>query len=432
MLVFAETITPRLQYIVDFAGSLLGSRRLRVTADLQEFESSAEPRINYSATSLPGNIFWIKPVSLLFEKMIEPRPVTCFTHGQTKAFYKTDGDIPFDIFAATFYLLSRYEEYLPHRKDDYGRYDHENALAFRENFLHIPLVNVWFGELRKSLRLRFPAAGFPEPSFQCIPTYDIDEAYSFRYKDWKRSAGGALKSLLQMDFKQFRLRRKVLNGELPDPYDAFDRMDDLHRPLAFKPLYFFLVAGKNGKYDKNILPAEKAMQSLIRRHAEKYVIGVHPSWQSGDDPALLKQEMEMLEQVTKLRIRSSRQHYIRFTLPGTYRSLVAAGIRDDYSMGYGRINGFRASAATPFYWYDLEKEQTTPLRIHPFCYMEANSFFEQKSAPAEALDEMRRYYKAVKEVNGTLILIWHNTFLGTAERFRGWGEVYSRFLQEVR
>ena len=100
-------------------------------------------------------------------------------------------------------------------------------------------------------------------------------------------------------------------------------------------------------------------------------------------------------------------------------------------MGYGSINGFRASVASPFFWYDLEKEQRTNLLIHPFCFMEANSFFEQKFTPQQALEEMRHYLKVVKAVNGTLISIWHNTFLGTDKKFKGWRDLYAQFLNEV-
>ena len=63
--------------------------------------------------------------------------------------------------------------------------------------------------------------------------------------------------------------------------------------------------------------------------------------------------------------------------------------------------------------------------------MEANSFFEQRSTPQQALEEMRHYFREVKKVNGMLITIWHNTFLGTEPLFSGWRDVYARFVKEV-
>ena len=71
----------------------------------------------------------------------------------------------------------------------------------------------------------------------------------------------------------------------------------------------------------------------------------------------------------------SRQHFIRFTLPDTYRQLINAGIKEEFSMGYGSVNGFRASVALPFYWFDLEKNEATSLLVYLFCFMDANSFF---------------------------------------------------------
>ncbi|HKZ65934.1 MAG TPA: hypothetical protein VJ111_06255, partial [Chitinophagaceae bacterium] len=136
--------------------------------------------------------------------------------------------------------------------------------------------------------------------------------------------------------------------------------------------------------------------------------------------------------ITNNRILSSRQHYIRFVLPETFRRLTENGIEFDFSMGYGSTNGFRASVSSPFYWYDLEKEKQTELILFPFCYMEANSFYEQKYTAQQALDEMRYYYDIVKSVNGTFIMIWHNQFLGTDKLYDGWKEVYEKFIKEVR
>src|SRR5260370_37241730 len=96
----------------------------------------------------------------------------------------------------------------------------------------------------------------------------------------------------------------------------------------------------------------------------------------------------------------SRQHYIRFTLPGTYRLLLQYGIDRDFSMGYGSINGFRASVASTFYWYDLEKEEKTGLRIFPFCFMDGNSYYEQHYTPAQAMAELLHYYRLVLKSTG--------------------------------
>ena len=398
-----------------------------------DFEQYDGVKINYSNLEIPNSKFQIPTISLLFENDIKEQLIECFTVDGYKAFFKTNNsDFPFDIFAASFYLLSRYEEYLPHEKDMYGRYAHENSLAFKEGFLKLPLVNIWINDLAEKLKKKFSIFNPRFSIFNFIPTYDIDIAYSYKNKGSARNLGGALKSIATFQLSSFVKRIAVLTGTRRDPFDTFDWLDSLHQQYYLNPFYFFLVAKKNALYDKNILPHTKVMHQLVQRHEKKYSIGIHPSWQSGDDLLILKKEKKYLEDVSGKAIMNSRQHYIRFNLPDSYRRLINIGITNDYSMGYGSINGFRASVASPFYWFDLKKNEQTSLRIHSFCYMEANSYYEQKLSANEAYDEMMYYYSVCKEVNGTFICIWHNHSLGSDKQiYQGWNKVYKKFLNTV-
>ncbi len=429
VLIYSHITSPRLQYICSFIFKDLMGVDFIITIDSDEFRSYDGVKINYSDTIIQNSKFKIQNCNLLFEEIILPQRIVCFSWNNTKAFFKTgSSDFPFDIFAASFYLLARYEEYLPHEKDMYGRYAHENSLAFKEGFLNFPLVNIWVKEFTSALKQVFPEFKVQNLIFKTVPSYDIDIAYSYKHKGLLRTIGGF--------FKSPSLERiSVLFGSKKDPFDSYDWLDELHKQYNLQPLYFFLVAERNSVYDKNILPQKDAMWKLVKKHAKKYSIGLHPSWKSGDDNSLLKIEKEQLEAMCERGpnpVTNSRQHYIRFNLPQGYQRLIDAGITDDHSMGYGSINGFRASVASPFYWYDLEKEEQTSLRVHPFCFMDANSFYEQRSAASETYDEMVHYYKQCKEVGGILITIWHNNFLGSDKMFEGWKEMYRRFIAQVQ
>ena len=122
MIVYSSSITHRLRYICDFIGNQLIGKPFQLTDRKVEFLDFRGLRINYSAEKITEDEFSLQPHSLLFDQGIKPQVVDCFEVNGQKAFFKTSGDFPFDIFAATFYLLSRYEEYLPHQKDMYGRY----------------------------------------------------------------------------------------------------------------------------------------------------------------------------------------------------------------------------------------------------------------------------------------------------------------------
>ncbi|TMI82573.1 MAG: hypothetical protein E6H10_09380 [Bacteroidetes bacterium] len=434
MLFYSHTITPRLKYISDFIGSQVLGEPFQLTSDKNFFIQHEGEKLSYDKEANTDSKFHIEPCGLLFETGVMEHAIKWFeVNGSRedksyKAFFKTAGDYPFDIFAASFYLLSRYEEYLPHQKDIYGRYAHQNSLAFKENVLHLPLINIWIEHFKQALQNKFPALKTHRPSFTFLPTYDIDEAFSYKHKQFWRTIGGMARSALKGQWSSLANRIKVLFGSANDPFNSFEWMDRLNQQFQLKPIYFFLVADKIGKYDKNILPSKRAMQDLIQQHSNRYSIGIHPSWQSGDDIEKLKEEILRLGQISGKRILTSRQHFIRFTLPDTYRRLCDFGIESDFSMGYGTINGFRASVASPFHWYDLQREEPTKLLLFPFCFMEANSFFEQKFSPAQAFEELKHYHQVIKSVQGTLITIWHNTFLGTSKLFEGWKDVYRQFL----
>jgi hypothetical protein len=432
VIIYSHTLTPRLQYVVDFLAQYYNIP-IKLICDEEKYLSHPDPhQINYSYHRLRPGELWIHSHVLLFESTIRPVKVECFEHRGNQAFFKAEGDTGFDLFAGIFFLLTRYEEYLPHQKDSYGRYPHQASLASKVGFLHLPLINIWLEDFRGQLEERFPGIQLPASTFRLQATYDIDIAWSYKSKGFKRNAGAIASLFFSGKWRSMLHRIRVIRGREQDPYDAYEWMDSLHQQTGLKPIYFFLVAQQKGKHDKNIEVTEPAFQNLVQQIGGSYTVGLHPSWASGDLQPLLPKEKTWLEKATGQTITASRQHYLRFDLPATYRRLLNLGITDEYSMGYGSINGFRASVATPFFWFDLKNESKTALRIHPFCFMDANAYYEEQKSPAEALKDILHYYDVISAVNGTMITIWHNSFLGIDPAFDGWREVYENFVYKAK
>ena len=432
LLIYSTYKSPRLQYITDVLLHNLSGIEVSITTLHDEFIQYKGARINYSRNSIAPDELKIIPAPLLFETGITAQNIPCKEHAGSKILFPSEnGDLHFDIFAASFYLLSRYEEYLPHQPDEYGRFAHTESIAYKEGFLQEPIINYWLFDFQKILQAKFPFLVFALKKFRFIPTYDIDIAFSYLHKGITRNAGGLVRSLLKGELAAIKDRIDVLTKKKEDPFDVYEWLYALHLKFSLQPYYFFLVADSSGEYDKNVDPHHAEMQELIRYHAVGYNVGIHPSWQSGDDMALLEEEIKTLENIINRKVVHSRQHYIRFTLPDTYRQLVAQGILNEFSMGYGTINGFRASIASPFYWYDLSAETKTPLLVYPFCFMDANAFYEQKLTPSQAFNEIQYYHDIIKKIDGTMISIWHNHFFGNDKMFEGWKEVYEVFLEEV-
>lgn len=426
LLVYTHSITPRLLYTCDFILKEQLGISFMVSDQKESLNNHAGPILNYSSEKITVDCLHVMPHGILFEKGIQPQQIDCFETNQCIAFFKTTGgDIAFDLFAASFFLISRYEEYLPHQKDAFGRYDHHNSLAHQKGFLQKPLVNQWIELFRNLLHQKYPSLPLERPVFAFKPTYDIDIAWSYKNK-------GIIRNLVGFCRKPSMYRLKVMLGLAKDPFDSYDFLDQLHHAYSLQPVYFFLVSHLMGRYDKNISPFKQSMKRLIQHHGRKYRIGIHPSWKSNKAIYILQKEKRRLDRLAKHSITASRQHYIKFSLPNTYQQLIQTGIQDEYSMGYPSTNGFRASVASSFFWYDLSKEEKTDLRIHPFCFMDATCFYYQKKSAEEAYGELMYYYEECNKVKGSFMTIFHNNFLGTEPQFEGWQDMYARFISQVQ
>lgn len=422
MIIFAQHITPRLQYI---AQTLFGSNTI-ITLDVHRFSNSSSQKINYSSTKFDADSLWIKPYGLLEQTEIKQQNIECFAWHNLQVFFKTNGDIPFDILSASFYLLTRYEEYFDgYKTDAYGNYHHENSVAYKNKFLHFPLINLWLKELEQH-----PTFSIQHSTFSVVPTYDVDIAFAYKHHSLLRNFGGFVKDIIYQRGTFFE-RLNVLLNRKKDAYDVFDWLNNLHKQYQLKPIYFFLVAQHRSKFDKNAVRKSKGMIELINATAKLNSTGIHPSYVSNSNENILKDEVDFLSTVIHKKINKSRQHYLQLTFANTYERLIKLGIAEDYTMGYGTHNGFRASYCKPFFWYNLKEEKTTNLLLHPFCYMDSNCIFEQQLDPQKALEEMLFYHSIVKQVDGNFIFIMHNHFLSTQQQWHQWRNIYESFLGSV-
>lgn len=430
LLILVDSESPRLQYIFNWIFREQLRLSFQLTYDIAGFSTYEGAKINYCSNSNLKDGLKILPHPILQESSIQIQSLSVnrWKHS-TILFYNQPGaKIPFDIFAASFYLISRYEEYLPNEKDKHGRYKYEQSVASRFAFLQQPVVDEWIFHFGKILEQQFQIE-LKKKQFEFLPTYDIDIAWKYLHKGLKRHWGGLLKDVVSLNWKEVTKRIVVSAGKAKDPFDCFEWMDEIHKAYHLHPVYFMLL-GQTSAFDKNADPESEAMQQLMKKLGKQYSMGIHPSYASHESLAILKSEVIILEEAIQKPIVQSRQHYIKFELPETYERLIVQGIEHDYSMGYASCNGFRAGTSNSFLWFNLKNENITSLRVHPFAFMEATNKFYLKHNPEAAWREWERLWHAVKKVNGTFVSIWHNYILGTDEASKGWRTLYLRALDQ--
>ncbi|MFW5886539.1 MAG: polysaccharide deacetylase family protein [Bacteroidota bacterium] len=430
VLIFSENITNRLLYTLNVLFKNVLGVDYEITGEEDFYASSNLPKINYSTERKNQGLF-IKPIGLLQEKGISRWEITCKLQNGIYSFFQTTGaDLPFDLFSASFYLISRYEEYLPHDKDQHGRFSAIQSLPFKEGFIEEPVVDQWAILLKNCLKKKYPSIKFPPRKYKCLPTIDVDVPYAFKNKPIIRMMGSLAKSFVTGKLHQVNYNIKVALGKQPDPYDTYDKIISWHNQYNLPSMFFFPV-GKYGKYDKNLPPTSRSFQKLTRYIAQQAQVGIHPSYDSFDKEHFLIKEIEQLSEVLGMPVVKSRQHYIRLDIPVTYRNLMKQGIKEDYSMGFPDLPGFRAGISSPFPFYDLEVEKEQDLIVTPFCLMDGGLKNYLNLEPDEGLDKAKQLVKKVKDVDGQFCSLWHNSSFSSFFGWDGWEKVYIQMLKEA-
>ena len=429
IVVYSPFISTRLRYVAEW----LFKERLHLNYTIVHTLAEAQAATHVVAYGIPmPDAVSIPSEGLLGVNGITSQQPAIGDWQGIPTLYDCDADgysLPFDMFSAIFFLLTRYEEYEVYMPDKHGRYPATNSILYQQGWLQRPIVDEWVHALRNTLQDHYKSI-LQAGTFIFLPTYDIDMAYAHLHKGARRIVGALIRALLRADVRQLSHRAKVLQKKEKDPYDSFRWLRQLHKQYGLSPLYFVLSARRTSTFDKNIHPQHPAMVRVIKNLCADGNIGIHPSYfaNKGDT---LRQEKMLLEQVAGKRTSLSRQHYIRAVLPETYHQLLYNHITQDYSMGYGTHLGFRAGTGSSFLWYDLENDVVTQLRIFPFCFMDTTAHFEAKLTPAAALERLHAMTRILQQTGSTLITVFHNFSLGTDDQWKGWRNGYEQFIAEV-
>ena len=429
LLIYTSKPTQRITYIFNHICKRILGLKINFTSSIEEFIAYSGPKISYGKKEL-GNELFFQSAELLFQEGFDSIDVVVKDWEETKCFFAVgkNSSLPFDIFSASFYLLSRYEEYLPHVKDIHGRYTAAQSMAFKYGFLEKPVVDIWAYKLLETLQQKFPNYDYKKRSYKFISTVDIDNAYAYKHKSLMRSLGGFLNDIAHFRLLNIWNRFVVVSNIKKDPFDTFQKILNSKKEKNIKTIFFFLI-GDYSTFDTNVSASKTKFKLLIKEMLDYASVGLHPSYYTMNNASMLKKEKERLEGIINTPIQRSRQHYLRFSLPETYQNLIDLEVEEDYSMGYASNVGFRASTCTPFYFYDLDYEIQTPLKIFPFALMDTTLNDYMKLTPRQSLGRIRDLKNEVKAVNGTFITLFHNESLSDYLRWKGWKKLYDSMIK---
>ncbi len=319
-----------------------------------------------------------------------------------------------DIFAASFFMLTRWEEHVNPIRDVHGRFPAVESLAYKEGFLGRPVVNEWLEDLKKKLSKLDDGLVFKSREFQWILTHDIDRVYKSTSltKIGREFAGDLLKRkrpfyALKALYENFTAYLNLAK----DPFDTYDYLMDISEK-AGTISYFFLHTSASAKYD--IANDEASMRYAVRKIRQRgHSIGYHPSYDAFNDYTLFVRDKERIERIVGQKLTFGRQHYLRFEVPITWQIWEDAGMEWDSTMGYADQAGFRCGVCYPFSVFNILTRKKLALKERPLIVMDGSFVdYQQDVTPDKMETNIKDLIQKVRRHNGEFVFLWHNSSFG--------------------
>ncbi|MFT5338191.1 MAG: hypothetical protein ACJAY8_000686 [Sphingobacteriales bacterium] len=277
-----------------------------------------------------------------------------------------------DVISAVFWFISRMEEQLlSTTRDAHGRFVFQSSLLSKLGVSAKPWLEIWLIPLYEKLGIS------PANKNSRSLGFDLDNAFVFKGKALYRRLGLAIKLGLKGDFRAFLAGFGI--GK--DPHDIYSFLKE-QKPEN-QEWTFFIPVARRSEWDRNLDYSTRVYQELVRWLGGWAKIGVHLSYTSHQVDGGFKVEVDRLSGVLNKPVTKNRFHFLKQTLPMTWRKLESAGIQEDYSLGFPDAMGFRAGVSWPFQPYDIGEERILNLMVYPFVIMDEGLRGYQNWTPEE-------------------------------------------------
>lgn len=431
VLVLVPALTPRINYVFEFLSGNNGLILFSPTADSAVYGAWRGLRLNYTGAREEG-VCCIAPHAIMLNEGIVPVIFDLdFFQERVHAGERRLSPILHpdrDVIAFIFYLVSRYEEYLPHAKDEHGRFLHTASVLWQLNALHFPFADELAVQIFATLLPEEVVLKHLKRGYRFEHTLDIDQAYQSRGKGGIRNAGGFLKNVGKGDWTAVWGRMQAILRK--DIFDTHTFIHSLQDKYKFRQTVFFLV-GRHSDFDPGLPAGSVHLKKLIQQYVALGDVGLHPSYLSSKQEDLIEQEKNVLESIAGKIVIASRQHFLRFALPDTYQALEAAGIQQEYSMGYADFNGFRAGTCRPFTWFNPATNQKGKLRVYPLSCMDGTLLVSCGNNMEQMLEEAKQRVDACASYGGIFISLFHNHLLTNDAVGKRWKILYESLIRHA-
>lgn len=414
------TLTPRAQNRIIYA----------TTDDPSEITAGEKDLVILSSSAIKRHLMESKE-PFPFDNLPDGR--VPFPHPQWREF-KKQGWIAADIIAGALGVLNLWFESQTH----YGKkYD---WILFNEDWWKKagwqrpePVVDQWLEVIIKAAS----ALGWQQCPVNMQPsillTHDVDYLPSPINRGFLRF----LRSLARQAVTRKSLKNALLNTYVYGksfwrnlPYYNFDKIVAGEATRGASSSFQF-ISGRKHRHGPSYELDDPCLKNALKLLLEKdFEVCLHGSYRAGDEPLMLAEEKNALENILGHEVIGHRQHYLHLHPASFFAGIENARFQYDMSIGYNDTVGPRAGTYFPYRPYDINTAKAFSFWEFPLVLMDTTLATSYLFQPTEALCRSKKEIQHVIDAKGCVSIIWHQEQMGGLLD-PGYDQVYWHLLDKL-
>ena len=356
-----------------------------------------------------------------------PLPAPCVSELPETLIEQKEGHfvINYDILGLTYWMLNRIEEIGRTDLDNHDRFPAIASHAYKHGYLDRPVVDEWLHILGQVIQRIWPMLELKQHYFSMKVSHDVDAPSRYGFSSAKslaRSVAGDI--IKRRDFKGALAAPLIrLNSSKrlhpADKFNTFDWIMDQSEKNNLVSAFYFICGRTDPSKDADYEPEHPAIRDLMNRiHMRGHEIGLHPSYNSFQNPRVIQNEANRLRTIMQgENIRQDiggRMHYLRWEHPKTLQAWNDAGMTYDTTLGYAALPGFRCGTCFEYPAFNPITQEQLKVRIRPLIVMECTVIADRYLGLGytdEAKEKILLLKYRCQAVKGTFTLLWHNSEL---------------------
>jgi peptidoglycan/xylan/chitin deacetylase (PgdA/CDA1 family) len=338
-------------------------------------------------------------------------------------------ELGLDIFGSAFFMLTRYEEIVRSDRDSHDRFPAFASIAYQEGFLNRPIIDEYVEIFWACMKRLWPSLERTKQEYQVMLSHDVDHPLAVLGRPWPHVVKSAVGDVIKRRDMSLALRRLFARFECAfdqydrDPFNTFGSIMTLSEKYGISSAFYFLTqhTGEDhidGYYSIDMPWIRSLMRSIYDRGHE---IGLHGSYHTYRNAVHIRKEYDRLRRATdeegiKQSLWGSRQHYLRWRTPVTWRALTESGLDYDSTLTYADHVGFRCGVSREYRVYDLEASQVLQISERPLIVMDGSligpNYMNLSLREARYLISVLA--RNCRTVHGVFTLLCHNNTLASS------------------